>query len=179
MRWTTYDHVHLDRVATPWLILRFVDPAAEFDFVPFGSVPTLSEGTTAFGIPGVGIGAHDAAGTAFEKTVRYYELTDPVLDAVGRIVAAGVRHALGLPPAPAETAEESAIGATLDRLGSGAALHTPDLRNIEMSIPMYDALYLYCGIRDLPEQVLANAPQTPAARISYLRRFVGAPGRQT
>ena len=51
MKWVTRDHVHMDRVACPWLIKRFVDKDAEFGFVPFGSDVPAPEGTIAFGLP--------------------------------------------------------------------------------------------------------------------------------
>ena len=42
MKWLTRSHVHVDRVACPWLILRFVDNEAEFLFVPKSQVDKVA-----------------------------------------------------------------------------------------------------------------------------------------
>ena len=52
MKWVTRDHLHMDRVASPWLIRRFIDAAAEFSFVPFGNEGIPPPDAIPFGIPG-------------------------------------------------------------------------------------------------------------------------------
>jgi hypothetical protein len=56
MKWATRDHVHMDRVASPWLIKRFIDPEAEFVFLPFGKEHPIPDDVIPFAIPGVKIG---------------------------------------------------------------------------------------------------------------------------
>src|SRR3954447_17191773 len=104
MRWVTLSHVHLDRSASPWLIKRYVDPDATFEFVEWGldgRIPQpgdidVPQGATPFAIPGAELGLHDADGTCFLKIMRRYDLEqDTGLVAFERLVAAGVRHTFG------------------------------------------------------------------------------------
>ena len=70
MKWVTRDFVHLYRVASPWLIQRFVDPEAQFVFVPLGQEDTRPSDAIPFGLPGVELSSHDEHGTTFEKIIR-------------------------------------------------------------------------------------------------------------
>jgi len=76
MKWVTRSHVHVDRVACPWLISRFVDSDAEFLFVPKGQVKRVVEETGAipFDAPGVELGHHDGK-CSFETIVAHFGLT--------------------------------------------------------------------------------------------------------
>ncbi|MDB5686587.1 MAG: chromate resistance protein, partial [Rhizorhabdus sp.] len=60
MKWVSRDFVHFDRVVTPWLILRFVDPEAEFILVPWGKEDERPADAIPYAIPGVELGSHDA-----------------------------------------------------------------------------------------------------------------------
>src|SRR5271170_5854787 len=94
MKWVTRDHVHMDRVASPWLIRRFIDPAAEFSFVRFGNEHEhpLPADAIAFAIPGVEIGPHDAQGSTFLKLMRKYNLSDPALEMMAEVIESGIHH---------------------------------------------------------------------------------------
>lgn len=59
MLWVTTDHVHLDRVACPWLIRRFIDKDAEFTFLTRDNVNSLPADAIPYAIPGVELGPHD------------------------------------------------------------------------------------------------------------------------
>ena len=83
MRWVTRERCHVDRTACAWLIRRFIDPVAEFEFVADPS--RLPSGATPFDISGHPFSHHDGAST-FEVMVRHYELDAPGLEALGRIV---------------------------------------------------------------------------------------------
>jgi len=88
MKWITRERVKVDRVACPWLIRNFVDPAAEFHFVPAESVLGEAErlGATPFDVEGVEFGHHGKE-CAFEAILKRYGLaTDPALALLGRIV---------------------------------------------------------------------------------------------
>ena len=63
MKWVTRDFVHLDRVASPWLIKRFVDRDAEFVFVPWLEEDARPPDAVPLALPGGELSAHDAAGT--------------------------------------------------------------------------------------------------------------------
>ena len=80
MKWITRSHIHVDRVACPWLILRFVDSDAEFVFVPTSRIPAFveREGAIAFDAPGVELGHHDGK-CSFETIIEKYGLTDKAL----------------------------------------------------------------------------------------------------
>jgi len=141
MKWVTRDFVHLDRVASPWLIRRFVDPQAQFVFVPWGQEDTRPSDAIAFGLPGVALSSHDEDGTTFEKILRTYAITDPSLHDIGQIIHAGVAQVI-----------HHAKAAPDDRWGQIAAgllavcegmmlLHESDEAILQASFPIYDALY--------------------------------------
>ena len=92
MKWVTRSHVHVDRVACPWLISRFVDSDAEFLFVPKNQVERVVKdtGTIPFDAPNVELGHKDGK-CSFESIIEKYGLTDPGLLRLAKIVhAAGV-----------------------------------------------------------------------------------------
>jgi hypothetical protein len=88
MKWITRERVKVDRVACPWLIRKFVDPQAEFLFVPADQVMAIAEreGATPFDVPGVELGHHGLE-CSFEAILKKYDLTgDPALVLLGKIV---------------------------------------------------------------------------------------------
>ena len=89
MKWLTRSHVHVDRVACPWLITRFVDNQAEFLFVPKTQVDQVAAETGAipFDAPGVELGHVDGR-CSFESILVKYGLFDPALQRLARIVHA-------------------------------------------------------------------------------------------
>jgi hypothetical protein len=169
MHWVTLAHVHLDRVATPWLIRRFVDVRAEFTFLDWSQERRPPEGTIPFGMPGVELSSHDEHGTTFSKVMTAYGLTDPALVLMERIVAAGVRHAMGHRRPEDVTDEEWALGSALDSLGVGLGIVYNDADHVEHAMPLYDALYALCQLRSLPDDVRAKIPASPPERVGFLR----------
>jgi hypothetical protein len=88
MKWITHEHVKADRVASPWLIRRFIDPQAEFVFVPREHVIATAGriGATPFDVQDVELGHHGQE-CSFEAILKKYELTDdPALVLLGKIV---------------------------------------------------------------------------------------------
>jgi len=88
MKWITREKVKVDRVACPWLIRKFVDPQAEFLFVPSDQVMAIAEreGATPYDVKGVELGHHGKE-CSFEAILKKYDLTrDPALVLVGKIV---------------------------------------------------------------------------------------------
>src|SRR5713226_611356 len=87
MKWITREKVKVDRVACPWLIKKFVDPVAEFLFVPADQVLQRAEreGATPFDLPGVELGHYDGK-CSFEAIVAKYRLDDPALQLLAHIV---------------------------------------------------------------------------------------------
>ena len=74
MKWITRSHVHVDRVACPWLITRFIDSEAEFLFVPKSQIDKVSQesGAIAFDVPGVELG-HQEGRCSFESIILIFE----------------------------------------------------------------------------------------------------------
>jgi hypothetical protein len=141
MRWVTRDFVHLDRVACPWLIKRFIDPGAEFVFVPWGDEASRPTDATPFAIPGVELGPHDERGTTFDKLVAKYRIEDPAIHAIAAIIRAGVDFVLHS-QRPAEANEHGLMAYGLLAISEGMMLRNANDNDIIVaSLPMYDALY--------------------------------------
>ena len=88
MKWITREHVKVDRVACPWLIKKFVDPNAEFHFVPAAQVISEAQRLEAlpFDIPGVDLGHHGKE-CSFEAILKKYDLAgNRALALLGKIV---------------------------------------------------------------------------------------------
>lgn len=87
MQGVTRRNARVDRIACPWLIQRFIDPKAEFPFVPDGDVMDTArrEGALPFDVPGVELGHHGDR-CAFDTFLDKYKPTDPALLALGEIV---------------------------------------------------------------------------------------------
>lgn len=136
-KWVTRAGAKVDRVACPWLIRRFLDPQAEFLFVPAARVQEVAtrEGAIPFDAPGVELGHRDG-GCSFETILAKYRLADPALQRLARIVH-GADIASDISSAP-----ESA---GLKALAEGMALAVADdQEKLRLSFPLYDALYAYC-----------------------------------
>ncbi len=84
MQWVTWRDVGVDRMGCAWLIRRFIDPAAEFLFIPSGAGP-LPEGAEPFDIPGTRL-SHRRGHSSFHTIVREYGLDDPILGRIARMV---------------------------------------------------------------------------------------------
>jgi hypothetical protein len=89
MLWVTRSHVHVDRIACPWLITRFVDSEADFLFVPTNQVEkvVLDTGAIPFDAPGVDLGHVDER-CSFESIIHKYGLKEPGLLRLAKIVHA-------------------------------------------------------------------------------------------
>lgn len=140
MRWITRAHVHVDRVACPWLIKRFIDSKAEFLFVARNEVERIAkeEGAVPFDIPGVELGHLDGR-CSFESIIHKYELKDPALIRLAKIVhAADVSEDIDLDP----------LARGLDAIATGFGLRYPDDEtNLEIQFEVYDALYAWCKLQ--------------------------------
>lgn len=139
MKWITRSHVHVDRVACPWLITRFIDSEAEFLFVPASQIEKAVQeiGAIPFDAPGVELGHHDGS-CSFESIILKYGLREPGLLRLARIVhAADVAQDLDTDP----------IARGLEAIASGYSLRFPeDMENLENQFAVYDALYAWCRL---------------------------------
>src|SRR5213075_3166298 len=89
MKWVTRARPKTDRIACPWLIRRFVDPDAEIMYVPSGDVLAAAEreGAHSFDAPGAEFDHRDGKCT-FEVLIEHFDLQDPTLARLARIVHA-------------------------------------------------------------------------------------------
>jgi hypothetical protein len=145
----------MDRVASPWLIRRFVDPQAEFLFVPFGTDARLPEGAIPFALPGVELGAHDAAGSTFRKILKKYRIEDRALDMLAEIIESGIVHVFSqLDHGHTDVAAlKFPEGIGLDALSQGMMfISNGDLDDIEKSMVLYDAFYAFCRAKLLEKE---------------------------
>jgi hypothetical protein len=139
-RWVTRQDVKVDRVACPWLIRRFIDPQAEFLFVPENQLLDTASRTRAIPFdatrfPEVKLN-HRGVRCTFEAILEDYRLSDPALDRVALIVrGADVKGQEHVCP-------ESA---GLRAIAHGFALSgMSDEERLVQEFPLYDALYEYC-----------------------------------
>lgn len=129
MRWATRRGVHIDRAASAWLLLRFVDPDAGFVFVD--DLDQVPVDATPFDMRGVDLGHHGGECT-FETILRRHELVDPVLWAIGRIV-----HEADLNDERYDAPE--AVG--LDVVLRGMSMVMTDDEVLALTGPIFDGLY--------------------------------------
>lgn len=140
MKWVTRSHIHVDRVACPWLITRFIDSNAEFIFVAKSQVEqVVSEiGAIPFDVPDVELG-HKNGKCSFESIVEKYELTDPALLRLAKII-----HAADIE----SEFHTDIIAAGLEAIATGFSVRFPDdLENLERQFEVYDALYAWCRLQ--------------------------------
>lgn len=138
MKWVTRSHVHVDRVACPWLIKRFIDSEAEFLFVPKSQVIAVAkkEGAIPFDSPGAELD-HDGDLCTFDVIIREYALTDEPLLRLAKIVNAADTRRL----------ENDPLAAGFEAIAVGYGLRFPDdLENLRKQFEVYDALYAWCSL---------------------------------
>jgi hypothetical protein len=135
MKWITRSHVHVDRVACPWLIQRFVDSQAKFLFYANELVREVAEkeDATPFDISGVELG-HIDKDCSFISIIKKYNLKDSALLSLADVVNAADTGALDSNP----------LASGLEAIAQGYSLRFPDdLENLEHQFEVYDALYAY------------------------------------
>jgi hypothetical protein len=131
MKWVTWTGVGVDRMGCAWLIRRWLDPEAQFVFVPEGS-STVPADAEPFDIPGVRL-SHHGGHCSFHTLLAANDLHDPVLARIARIIdeADTVTEVELEPAAPG-----------LDLLCRGLRRISPDDETaLERAGVLYDALY--------------------------------------
>jgi len=138
VKWVPRSHVHVDRVACPWLIARFIDSEAEFLFVAASRVAAVAEEEDAvpFDTPGAAL-HHRGDLCTFDVLIEEYGLKDPALLRMARIVNA----------ADTDRLEADPLAAGLEAIAVGYSLrHPDDLENLARQFEVYDALYAWCRL---------------------------------
>jgi len=131
VKWATRQHCHVDRAACAWLIHRFIDQEAEFVFVD--DPEEVPADATPFDISGVEL-SHHGGECSFETFLRRYELDDPVLWDIARIV-----HEADL----ADERYDAPEGPGLDVLLRGLSMIRADEELLALAEPLFDGLYEY------------------------------------
>ena len=134
MKWITRENVKVDRVACPWLIKRFIDPSAEFVFLPKDTDWTkITDGIT-YDVPGGELG-HQGEDVSFDSILNKHSLNDPALRLLAEIVRAADSHPTN-PHAAGEGLRWTAHG--FSNLGLS------DHELLDREFIVYDALYAEC-----------------------------------
>jgi hypothetical protein len=139
MKWVTRAHVHVDRVACPWLISRFIDSDAEFIFVAPTLVKKVTEVENAipFDAEGVELG-HKDGHCSFVTIIEKYSLKDPVLHKIAEVINA----------ADTGNLDKNSYAPGLEAIASGFSLMFPDdYENLENQFLVYDALYAFLKLQ--------------------------------
>ena len=136
MKWITRERPKIDRIACPWLIRRFIEPEAQFLYVPANKVVEVAEdeGGIPYDIPGVEF-SHFGEKCSFDAFLEKYDLTDPALLQLAEIVRGADTSRLDLTPQSA--------GLFALSLGLSANF-ADDHEMLEHGMVMYDALYAWC-----------------------------------
>jgi hypothetical protein len=137
MRWVTRERPKIDRIACPWLILRFIETGAEFLYVPAEQVLKIAHetGATPYDIPGAEL-SHVGAFCSFDAFLAKYGLTEPALQRLAIIVRGADTSRLELAP---QCAGLYAISLGL------SAIFTDDHEMLRHGLVVYDALYAWCA----------------------------------
>jgi hypothetical protein len=138
MKWVTRARPQVDRVACPWLIKRFIDPAAEFLYVPADQVQAVAqrEGATPFDVAGAELGHHGDE-CSFDAIIKRYDLVkdNQALARLARIVR-------GADTAQRDLAPESR---GLLAIAQGFSdVYPDDQEQLAAELPLYDALFAWC-----------------------------------
>ena len=136
MKWITRERPKVDRIACPWLILRFIDQKAEFLFVPAGEVQKTEDETGAipFDVPGVEL-THEGPWCSFDAILKKHKLNEPALAKLATIVRGADTNRLDLAP--------QCHGLLAISLGLSHAF-TNDHEQLRHGLILYDALYAWC-----------------------------------
>ena len=135
-RWVTRERPKIDRIACPWLVRRFVDPRAEFLYVPTSEVfaAAREHNAVAYDIPGAPL-EHDGDLCSFDAFIKAFGLSDPALDDLAKIVRGADTGRPGLTP--------QSSGLLAISLGLSHN-HIDDHALLEHGMVIYDALYAWC-----------------------------------
>lgn len=136
MKWVTREHPRTDRIACPWLIRKFIDAEAEIVYAPAHDVLAYAEreGAKSFDAPGATY-THRDGRCSFETLIDEFKITDPAVLHMARVV-----HGADVSEDRDATPESRGLLAIADGF---ALLDVDDQRQLELELPVYDALYAW------------------------------------
>jgi hypothetical protein len=162
--WVTRPRPGVDRMASAWLIRRFIDPRARFAFAGDAGRPRRNQ--VPFDTYGAELG-HQQGLCTFEVLARRFGIDDPAVHAIGRTV-----HAIDL----GEAAPDAAEAAMVDRLVAGLrATHAADPGLLSAGIALFETLYASARDTDRGGRPPSKPASTSATRPQAGRR---APARR-
>jgi hypothetical protein len=137
VKWVTRERPKTDRIACPWLIKNFIDAEAEFLYVPADQVLDVAarEDAHSYDAPDADY-THRGGLCSFEVLLEEYDLDDPALGLLARIV-----HGADVADDRDATPQSRGLLAVAEGFH---LLDLGDLRQLELSLPVYDALYAWC-----------------------------------
>jgi len=144
MKWATREYVHVDRTACPWLIKKFIDPKAEFIFVPVEKIEEIvkKEKAMPYDAPGVELGHHGDK-CSFDAIIEKYKIKDPAVLELAEIVRG----------ADTDKPEAAPEAAGLDAVMTGISIVAKDDHEaIAKASLVYDAFYTNCKLKLLREK---------------------------
>jgi hypothetical protein len=153
MRWVTREHPRTDRIACPWLIRKLIDPDAEIVYVPRDEVLAFAEreGAISFDAPGAKY-THRDGNCSFETLIEEYQIDDPAIALMARVV-----HGADV----SEDADATPQSRGLQAIADGfALLDIEDQRQLELELPVYDALYAWAQ-QQVAAKTTAGSPTMP------------------
>ncbi len=134
MKWITREKVKVDRVACPWLIKKFVDPEAQFVFLPHQTDWTKITDGIVYDVPNCELG-HHGEDVSFDSIMKKYKVNDPALTLLAEIVRAADSH----------LTNPHSAGEGLRWIAHGfSALGLSDHEILDREFIVYDALYAEC-----------------------------------
>ncbi|HUQ27133.1 MAG TPA: chromate resistance protein ChrB domain-containing protein [Usitatibacter sp.] len=135
-RWITRERPKIDRIACPWLIQRFIDPIAQFDYVPTSAVFEEAERRQAvpYDIPGAPV-THRGERCSFDALIEDFQLRDAALDRLATIVRGADTDRHDLAP--------QCAGLLATSLGLSRQF-SDDHEMLAQALPVYDGLYAWC-----------------------------------
>ncbi len=139
MKWVTRQYVHVDRTTCPWLIRKFVDPDAEFLFVPVEKIEETAKKEKAmpYDAPNAELDHHGEK-CSFDSIIEKYKIEDPAVLELAKIVRAADTNTM-------ETVPESA---RLEAIMTGIGMVVKDDHEVtEKARAVYDALYTNCKLK--------------------------------
>jgi hypothetical protein len=137
MKWVTRERPKTDRIACPWLIRKFIDPDAEFLYVPEDQVLEAAERERAhsYDAPGARY-THRRGLCSFEVLVEDHGIGDPAVHLLARIV-----HGADVSEDRDATPQSPGLQAVAEGFHY---IYTDDHAQLDAELPVYDALYAWC-----------------------------------
>jgi hypothetical protein len=150
-----------------WLILRFVDPSAEFLFLSAGQ--SAPANAIPFGIPGVMLASHDEESTTFQRILTRYNVEDPALAQLAAIVTNVVHHVMD--DRGSQEAVFNSVALGLLAVTEGIMLiSTSDEETLRRCTTLYDALYARIQAQSCIDALMSRPPATVLEQTEVLAK---------